>query len=379
MTDVLKYFQEIDQLQFEVFDIIDEILDLKNVSISESESLESRRTTLCRSANKQINKIPDLLKVIETQIRQVGPDEAAMNLLQEKRALYEAKVRHLKLKLKDTQLAAHKMENELIHTQRIEKYATEESTLGTRDDLFAGRTRTQASDDRPVEDQVLTQNKNITSSLKLTKQLMTMSVMQTELNIDTVDQQSKDLTNLNDKLIDLGSVLTKSRQIVKFIEKQDKHDKRRIYASLGFLLLVSAWVIWRRVLKLPVKIMLWTLMKVFGVVSWVSSKPVLNKPEIYATVVPEPISSMWLEAPGSIISTVEASNAETKLSMTVELVETRAETHTESTINTDEAYIQEVEHASFESWEEVPVETLLSEEVQEHVVEPELPRIVDEL
>lgn len=268
------FFLKIDRIQFEVFDKIDEVLNL-NKTPSQTQSIEERRSTLSKSANAQITKIPGLLDVLSVQIKQVTNAELSSQHYNEKFLLYKEKVNYLKLKLRESQLIASSMEHELIHKQRIQEYVKEESLQpeDLRAELFAGRSQESTeNNEKSIDEQVLTQNQNITSSLKLTKQLMTMSVMQTELNIDNLVQQSRDLNKLNDKLVDLESVLLKSRQIVKFIEKQDKHDKRRIYASIGFLLLCSAWVLWRRVFKLPVKILLWSLLKFFGVFNWVVSK-----------------------------------------------------------------------------------------------------------
>lgn len=267
-------FLKIDRIQFDVFDKIDEILTL-HTSPGQTQSIDELRSTLSKSANALINKVPGLLDVISVQIQQESSSSVETEYLNEKLQLYKEKVNYLKLKLRESQLVASSMENELTHKQRLQEYVKEESAepADLKSELFAGRSQSQTDDnEKPIDEQVLTQNQNITSSLKATKQLMTMSVMQTELNIDSLDQQSRDLSKLNDKLIDLESVLLKSRQIVKFIEKQDKHDKRRIYLSIGFLLLCSAWVLWRRVLKLPVKILLWSLLKFFGVFNWVVSK-----------------------------------------------------------------------------------------------------------
>lgn len=268
------YFLEIDRIQFEVFEKINEIASLSKTSLDQSESIDERRASLAQIANSFISKIPGLLDVIEVQIRQENPKLIEKSFIQEKVELYREKVSYLKLKLKESQLIAYSLESELTHKKRLEEYVKEEEdSSDMREELLAGRSQVQATDsEKPINEQILSQNKNITSTLKLTKQLMTMSVMQTELNIDGLDQQSKDLNKLNDKLVDLQGVLMKSKEIVKFIEKQDKRDRRRIYFSIGFLLVCCAWVLWRRVLKMPVKILIWSLLKFFGAVNWVVYK-----------------------------------------------------------------------------------------------------------
>ncbi|SGZ52631.1 CIC11C00000001112 [Sungouiella intermedia] len=286
INNINAYFLEIDRIQFQVFEKINEITSLNRGSQDQSESLDERRGSIAKSANGLIRKIPGLLDVISIQIKQESHTLIEKNFLKEKLELYKEKVSYLKLKLKESQLVAYSLESELTHKQRLEEYVKDANEVSSdmREELFAGRSHTQATDtEKPINEQILTQNQNITSSLKLTKQLMTMSVMQTELNIDGLDQQSKDLNKLNDKLVNLEGVLLKSKQIVKFIEKQDKRDKRRIYLSIGFLLICCAWVLWRRVLKMPVKILLWSLLKFFGVLNWIYSKYPSDKLGIQVT------------------------------------------------------------------------------------------------
>ncbi|QRG35777.1 hypothetical protein FDK38_000100 [Candidozyma auris] len=273
-TEIEAQTEALTRLKYSVFENIEEIRSL-SAKDDESTSIESKKETLTKQAQSSISQMSDLLSVLELLILQCAPRSAEENLLWEKLSIHKLTVQHLKDKLKDSQIAAYEQESKQVHAQILEEYvnkwrAEEEDTRGQ---LFAGRSAQPTGEkEKPIEEQVLNKNESITNNLKLTHQLMQMSVAQTELNIDTIGQQTKDLSTLNDKLVDLESLLNKSRQIVKFIEKQDKHDKRRIYLSIGFLLTCFAWVIWHRILKLPTKILLWTLLRAFGVVTWATSK-----------------------------------------------------------------------------------------------------------
>lgn len=292
-ASIERYFLEIDEIQDSVFDRIHQLCSLDSETLKDGESYEDRRSALSRSANSLMSKIPDLCLVIDIELKQLNEEEAAESLLHDKLALYIENWRRLKLKLKQSLLEAHALEMDMIHKQRIAEYVKVEEKEGTKEDLFAGRSQGKAeASEKSVQDQILTHNKNITSSLQLTKQLMSMSVMQTELNIDTIVQQSKDLGNLNDKLMDLEGVLTKSKEIVRFIERQDKRDKKRIYMSILFLLCCSAWVIWRRILKTPVRILLWTLFKFFGLFNWASNHLQSEKVNINGREVMEPLETL---------------------------------------------------------------------------------------
>ncbi|GBL50690.1 hypothetical_protein [Candidozyma auris] len=273
-TEIEAQTEALTRLKYSVFENIEEIRSL-SAEDDESTSIESKKETLTKQAHSSISQMSDLLSVLELLILQCAPRSAEENLLWEKLSIHKLTVQHLKDKLKDSQIAAYEQQSKQVHAQILEEYVNKwrAEEGDTRDQLFAGRSAQPTGEkEKPIEEQVLNKNESITNNLKLTHQLMQMSVAQTELNIDTIGQQTKDLSTLNDKLVDLESLLNKSRQIVKFIEKQDKHDKRRIYLSIGFLLTCFAWVIWHRILKLPTKILLWTLLRAFGVVTWATSK-----------------------------------------------------------------------------------------------------------
>lgn len=280
-----KYFDHIDQLQYIIFSKIRQIID-----IPANESINDRRKELSKEASVLLNEIRNNLKIIDIKLQ-----GNHLTLTKTKYQAYQQKFLGLKAQLRESQLKSSENEDELVHRKRVDKYVKpvleklerNKSSKDLREELFAGRSENdqKAANDSTVKDQILIHNKSITNSLQLTRQLMSTSIMQTELNIDSIDQQSKDLSQLNNKLLDLNVILKRSKQIVRFIEKQGKKDKQRIYLSIGFLLLCCAWVIWRRILKLPVKIMLWTFFKLFGIMNWFSVNTTGNqKIEVYASV-----------------------------------------------------------------------------------------------
>lgn len=297
-----KYYSKIDELQFSVLKNISDIYSLHE-SLSENESFDTAKDRLCRDSTTKILLISNLLEVTDKILEQESLENLKNGNLVETQELYKEKMAHLRRRLKEAQLLAYQHEGGLVHKQRIDVYvkSQQDKVEGTKEDLFSGRSTNLSSEgeERSVDQQILSKNKNISKSLKLTKQLMTMSVMQTELNIETLDQQSKDVGSLNDKLVDLESILNKSKQIVRFIERQDKKDKRRIYMSIAFLLLCSLWVVWNRILKLPFKILLWTMMRFFGVLGWFtkmnSSTDHINV-SVYASVDPASKSNQILES-----------------------------------------------------------------------------------
>ena len=65
------------------------------------------------------------------------------------------------------------------------------------------------------------------------------------------------LTELNDKFDVLDTLLTQSSKIMKLIEKNGSKEKRRVYMSFGFLILCISWVLWKRLIRGPLKLVLW--------------------------------------------------------------------------------------------------------------------------
>lgn len=357
--DIDHYFDKINQLQNEVFTKIRELIEIDQDS---EESIELRRTELSKKANKFITEINSVLQIIQIKYIESDQDYSDENLHKIKYEIYKEKYNGLKKTLRDCQLKSYNFESEIIHKQRIQKlvqpYLVKEkgsdkngdNELGDKQDLFAGRTinKAEKKQSSSIQDQILSQNKNITNSLQLTRQLMSTSIMQTELNIDSIDQQSKDLHKLNENLMDLNVILNKSRQIVKFIEKQDKESKQKIYLSIGFLLLCCMWVIWKRILRIPVKIMLWTFFKVFGIFSWFNVKSKFDQPQqmkVYATAyTTEPISSTVLST-----STLGYTSDIPRMSTLV--------IDEDDLIDLEKEYTQVIGEKSHDTWDEIIQQT----------------------
>ncbi|SCU79052.1 LANO_0A04896g1_1 [Lachancea nothofagi CBS 11611] len=110
---------------------------------------------------------------------------------------------------------------------------------------------------------VLSTNRKITSSLVRTSHMLRSSVLQSELNISELQDQTSSLNKLNDRFDSLTGVLTTSSKIVKVIQNSSGQERRQIYSGLSFLILCISWVLWRRVFKMPVKLALWIWFRFF--------------------------------------------------------------------------------------------------------------------
>ncbi|SCU80595.1 LADA_0B08504g1_1 [Lachancea dasiensis] len=111
--------------------------------------------------------------------------------------------------------------------------------------------------------QLLSTNKKITSSLTRTNHMLRSSVLRSELNVSELQEQTASLHKLNDRFDSLSGVLTASSQIVRVIQDASGRERRQIYSGLAFLGLCISWVLWRRVFKMPVKLLLWVWFRFF--------------------------------------------------------------------------------------------------------------------
>jgi protein transport protein SEC20 len=286
------YFKTLDEIQNAVYE---------NLTLLLHTEAPSEKTKLLTVINHSLINYKQYVLVLRSKLSTQPSQLATLDV-------YEDKLIFLKEKVRDYQLKSHDSDNVHIHQQRIDKYKPVdhhhvESELSQRDQLFAGRSE-KIVPELSVNQQILQHNKKITSSLQATRQLMSTSILQTELNIDSLDQQSKDLSTLNEQYASFNDVLLKSKQLISFIEKQDKKDKRRIYMSLGFFLLVCAWIIWKRILRGPVRLMLWSFFKVFGIFSFVfgPSNPVPSLVKSVTSVAVAPLPTVSASTTGIVTS-----------------------------------------------------------------------------
>ncbi|SJM83402.1 related to protein transport protein SEC20 [Zygosaccharomyces bailii] len=113
------------------------------------------------------------------------------------------------------------------------------------------------------KDQLLNKTKQVSANLIRGNQILQAGVLQSDLNLDELKQQTSSLSRMNEKYSQLGTVFDKTSQLVKTLERASRQEKRDVYLSLGFLCMCVAWVLWRRIFKLPCKIALWILFRFF--------------------------------------------------------------------------------------------------------------------
>lgn len=153
---------------------------------------------------------------------------------------------------------------EQLRDQAIEEH-TGEPAVGTHDGHGhdARDAKTGREENLAPKDKLLHKTKQLTNSLSRGTQLLQSGILQSDLNLDELKQQTSSLQKVDDKYQQLESIFTRTNQLVKTLEKASHQEKRDVYMALGFLCLCISWVVWRRILKLPFKLALWILFRFF--------------------------------------------------------------------------------------------------------------------
>ncbi|KAI5956907.1 SEC20 [Candida jiufengensis] len=263
----MEIYERLDQLQNETFAQLDALV--QTIDLKEEAEYSKASTKILSKIHQKLLAFKDYLRILKLNNSKTVNTSTYQ--------IYELKYKSLKSKLKYLEIYINDTQDKNLQQWRLQHFnlfqptADEElSESQMRDKLFSNRAA-QKTNEASIAQQIHDQNTKITSSLQTSRDLLSASILQSELNIDSIDQQTKDLAKLNENFIQFGDLLNKSRGIIKFIEKQDKQDRQRIYLSIGFFLLCCIWVIYRRVLRRPIRILLWSFFKIFNIFGWILS------------------------------------------------------------------------------------------------------------
>lgn len=114
-----------------------------------------------------------------------------------------------------------------------------------------------------ARDQLLNKTQQLTNNLIKSNTFLQSSILQSDLNLDDLKQQTHSLTQVQDKYSQFEVIFNKTNNLVKSLEKASNQEKRDVYFALGFLCVAISWVIWRRIFKGPTKLFFWILFRFF--------------------------------------------------------------------------------------------------------------------
>jgi protein transport protein SEC20 len=119
---------------------------------------------------------------------------------------------------------------------------------------------------------IMTTTKKITSKLIQSSQVLQSSLVQSELNLEELTIQNDALTQLSDKYTFLKGVLEKSDGFINDIKLSTEKEKRKMYYALGFFALCVAYIVYSRLLKLFVRLFIYSVRLALGVFGLVSRR-----------------------------------------------------------------------------------------------------------
>ncbi|OUM51335.1 hypothetical protein BVG19_g430 [[Candida] boidinii] len=175
-------------------------------------------------------------------------------------------------------------------------------------------------------EKILDKNEKITNSLQNSRNLLQASIIQSELNIDNLETSTKNLSSISDKFEYFNSILNLTNGLVKKINENSDKEKNNISRALYFFFGCCAWIIWRRLLNKPIRLLIWVFYKSIVLVIYGTRKTV---PELDSSV----LSSSAMLASTLISETIKEIVSETLSIESVSDIETDTQLTTTSILN----------------------------------------------
>ncbi|KAK9451461.1 Sec20-domain-containing protein [Limtongia smithiae] len=157
--------------------------------------------------------------------------------------------------------------------QLTSREATLKSARHERELLFAKTvpSSTASAPQQSVSSRTLHAAEDATASLRRTHQLLEAEIARSAISLDVLEESNTSLRKLTTQYTAFDAVLGTSRRVIAVLEQADKWDRIYMLAAIGLLLLVLAWIVWRRILKGPVRLVIWTAVKGGRAVTWAVS------------------------------------------------------------------------------------------------------------
>jgi protein transport protein SEC20 len=159
-------------------------------------------------------------------------------------------------------------------------WAAQRAKLFARNEGAAGKGKERLK--KTTEELVVSKSEEVTTALREMHRLAQAEALKSHLTVDELEYSSHSLRELEHKYGAYDVVLHGARRMVKHIQEADAADRRNMILSLTFLATVVAWIIWRRIVRRPVMLILWTIAKLLGIVK-VVSKPFSPADTVNAT------------------------------------------------------------------------------------------------
>lgn len=155
------------------------------------------------------------------------------------------------------------------------------------------------------QERLLRQNTKLTDKLQNVNALIKSTLLAGEINISELDISTNSISNLGESYAFFGDVLNKTNGLVKSINKASKSERAIIYRSLYFFISVCCWILWRRIFKRPVLLVLWLILSPLKMLfrSSSSGDVEINSTNVVSSLISQTVSTT-LETATDIITEV---------------------------------------------------------------------------
>lgn len=173
-------------------------------------------------------------------------------------------------------LQASKTLNQTRHTQASEalfQSPTTQSQPPSQDSTPTTTLRNRRPP--PINSQndtsLLTAANDVTLALKRTHALLEQELEKSTLSLETLDHSSQTLRQLEHQYSTFDVLLRGSKRLIIELERADKWDRWMIYGGLAVFGLTCLWIVYKRILRGPLGLVIWGVGKVLGSGTAVSS------------------------------------------------------------------------------------------------------------
>ena len=159
-------------------------------------------------------------------------------------------------------LQASKTLNQARRTQASEAlFQSQSKPVDSDASLLQRRPATLSSQN---DASLLTATNDVTLALKRTHALLEQELEKSTLSLESLDHSSQTLRQLENKYDIFDVLLRGSKRLIVELERADKWDRWLIYGGLAIFGLTCLWIVYKRILRGPLRFVFWAAGKALG-------------------------------------------------------------------------------------------------------------------
>ena len=133
--------------------------------------------------------------------------------------------------------------------------------------------RTKRTDKLTEDDLLVNASGDVLAALRQTHALMASEVERSHFAAEILSNSTRELESLQESYTDLDAMLKTSKGLVTQLMKSNKSDTWYLMSARTFLMVVAAWLVWRRLLWGPTWWLVWLPLKILYMTMSVIVRP----------------------------------------------------------------------------------------------------------